>query len=150
MFFIDTIGISRDINVVLKGLNTKPKQDFTIPSILLSKQHQVDLMKKLSTKAKYSLLLSIGEEGADARTRPQIKSILKNVPYLVIIKAISTEDTTKTCVCGAYCAAEPVEEEGEVSIPYHRNNFLFYFSEDKTIFLDSPATGTEKFGGYQT
>ncbi len=60
-FYVDVLGIEREVNVVMKGLSTRPKQDFTIPSVLLSKQHQVTLMKKIATKAKFSLVLTIGE-----------------------------------------------------------------------------------------
>ena len=60
-FYVDVLGIEREVNVVMKGLSTRPKQDFTIPSVLLSKQHQVTLMKKIATKAKFSLILTIGE-----------------------------------------------------------------------------------------
>jgi hypothetical protein len=59
MFYVDVLGIEREVYVAMKGLSTLPKQDFAIPSVLLSKSHQVELMKKISIKAKFSLLLNI-------------------------------------------------------------------------------------------
>lgn len=59
-FYVDVLGIEREVNVAMKGLSTLPKQDFTIPSVLLSKGNQVSLMKKISVKAKFSLLLTVG------------------------------------------------------------------------------------------
>lgn len=134
----------------MKGLSTLPKQDFTIPSVLLSKSHQVELMKKISTKAKFSLLLSVSEE-QDTSIRTKVVKIVHNTPYLVVVKAVNSEDSSKTCICGAYCTTEPNYEEGEAVIPCGLGNFLFFFSEEKTIFLDcNDITSTDRFGVFPT
>jgi hypothetical protein len=150
MFYVDVLGIEREVYVAMKGLSTLPKQDFTIPSILLSKTHQLELMKKISTKAKFSLLLSVAEE-QDTSIRSKVVKIVHDAPYLVVIKAVNSEDSSKSCICGAYCTTEPTYEEGEAVIPCGPGNFLFYFSEDKTLFLEcSDPTTSERFGVFPT
>jgi hypothetical protein len=80
-----------------------------------------------------------------------VVKIVHNTPFLVVIKAVSSEDTSKTCVCGAYCVTEPTYEDGEVVIPNGPGNFLFYFTDNKTIFLDCNETASsERFGAYPT
>lgn len=150
MFYVDVLGIEREVYVAMKGLSTLPKQDFTIPSVLLSKTHQLELMKKISTKAKFSLLLS-NTEAQDSSIRTRVVKIVHNTPYLVVMKAVNTEDSSKSCICGAYCTTEPSYEEGEAVIPCGPGNFLFYFTEDKTLFLDcSDPSSSERFGAFPT
>ena len=125
-FYVDILGIEREINIVIKGLSSIPKQDFTIPSDLLSKAQKVALVKRIADKAKYSLMLSVDKD-SDIWNKSHVPKLISNPPFLLLAQF---GDESKTVICGAYCVSDPDASEYAINFNGNPKNFLFSFDDD--------------------
>lgn len=100
-FYMDLLGIEEEVSITLRGLSSIPKQDFTIPSDLLSKDDQIAIVKQISEKSKYSLIVSIDQD-CDNSKKSAVMNAISAPPFLVLAEFVDTQN--HKILVGAYCS----------------------------------------------